>query len=131
MMDKTEFIEKRKTLGKTQSQLARILCLSTKTIQSFEQGWRNIPVHVEREILLLEMLKQNSEGNQPQRACWEMTGCPAGWRKSCIVGELGVKGLCWYLNGTFCRGEYHRNWEEKIAVCRECEVFRSTFSGEK
>ncbi len=40
-------------LGKTQSQLARLLDTSLKAIQSFEQGWRSIPVRIERQVLFL------------------------------------------------------------------------------
>ena len=39
--------------GKTQNQLARLLGTSFKAIQSFEQGWRNVPAHTERQLLLL------------------------------------------------------------------------------
>jgi DNA-binding XRE family transcriptional regulator len=40
-MESNEFSGIRKYLGKTQSELAGLLCVSTKAIQSFEQGWRN------------------------------------------------------------------------------------------
>lgn len=127
-MDKEEFAQARHTLGKSQSQLAKILCLSSKSIQSFEQGWRKIPTHVEREILLLLMLKENARNNRELEACWEIADCSDEWRKMCIVGELGAKEFCWYLNGTFCHGEYKKNWNDKISVCRECEVFKSMIS---
>ena len=42
---KKESSAARQYLGKTQSQMAQVLGVSLKAIQSFEQGWRNIPVH--------------------------------------------------------------------------------------
>ena len=47
-MERDEFSGIRHLLGKTQSQLARLLGTSFKAIQSFEQGWRNVPAHTER-----------------------------------------------------------------------------------
>jgi hypothetical protein len=48
-MKRDNFVGIRRHLGKTQEQMSQILGLSLKAIQSFEQGWRNIPVHVERQ----------------------------------------------------------------------------------
>jgi DNA-binding XRE family transcriptional regulator len=52
-VEKKEFSTARQYLGKTQSQTAQLLGISLKAIQSFEQGWRNIPVHIERQVLFL------------------------------------------------------------------------------
>jgi DNA-binding XRE family transcriptional regulator len=41
-MNYEEFSRIRHYLDKTQSELAGLLCVSTKAIQSFEQGWRPI-----------------------------------------------------------------------------------------
>ena len=49
----SEFSSIRAYLGKTQKELAQLLGTSLKAIQSFEQGWRRIPVHVERQVLFL------------------------------------------------------------------------------
>jgi DNA-binding XRE family transcriptional regulator len=125
-MDKMEFSKIRHYLGKTQNELAKLICVSPKAIQSFEQGWRNIPPHVERELLLLLSLKKPlDESTQP---CWEIKKCPDEWRDKCIIWELQARHSCWFLNGTFCQGKMHQNWKEKIKLCRECEVYKSIFS---
>jgi len=122
-MDSKEFSRIRHALRKTQDHMARILCVSPKAIQSFEQGWRNIPSHIERELLLLLSLKAPLDSNiQP---CWEIKACPDEWRDNCIVWELQARHFCWFINGTFCQGMTHKNWHEKIQVCRKCEIFRS------
>ncbi|MFC1934765.1 hypothetical protein ACFLXZ_00415 [Chloroflexota bacterium] len=41
-MDKKEFSQVRHYLGKTQNEVAKLICVSLKAIQSFEQGWRKI-----------------------------------------------------------------------------------------
>jgi len=58
-MNKKQLAEIRLHLEKTQSQMAQILGVSPKAIQSFEQGWRNIPVHVERQVLLILALENH------------------------------------------------------------------------
>ena len=60
-MEKEEFSRIRRYLGKTQSQLAQLLGVSPKAIQSFEQGWRNIPVHTKRQVLFLMALKSSQK----------------------------------------------------------------------
>jgi len=68
-MDKNEFSRIRSYLGKTQNQLALLLCLSPKAVQSFEEGWRNIPTYVERQLLLLLCLKSTKA--RDFKPCWE------------------------------------------------------------
>ncbi len=127
-MESKEFANIRYILGKSQKQLAKILCVSVKTLQSFEQGWRKIPVYIEREMLLLLSLKRNGgQINIDMQPCWEVTDCPQEWREKCITWELRTTYFCWYLNGTYCQGEYKQTWEEKISLCRQCKVFQSLF----
>jgi DNA-binding XRE family transcriptional regulator len=47
VMNKNEFKRHRKRLRKTQKQMAELLGTSLKAFHSYEQGWRNVPVHVE------------------------------------------------------------------------------------
>ena len=52
-MDKKQFSRIRRRLRKSQSEMAQLLTVSVRAVQSFEQGWRNIPAHVERQMLFL------------------------------------------------------------------------------
>ena len=52
-MDDKEFLRARKILGKTQKQLAELLGSSIKAVHSYEQGWRTVPAHVERQMFFL------------------------------------------------------------------------------
>jgi DNA-binding XRE family transcriptional regulator len=123
IMNKVEFSKIRHSLGKTQNEMARILCVSSKTIQSFEQGWRNIPSHVAREMLLLESLKKYPLKNS--KACWEVKNCLDEWKENCIVWELRIKNFCWYFNGLWCQGKMHESWEVKMLYCHDCEMHKS------
>ena len=124
-MESQEFSRIRKYLGKTQSKLARLLCISTKSVQSFEQGWRNIPPHIERQLLYLLSLYRYRDNYT--RDCWEILQCPAEWRSKCAAWELKTGKICWFVNGTMCHGTQQKDWFEKIELCRQCEVFKSIF----
>ena len=124
-MKSKEFVKGRQVLEKTQKQLAEILCISPKSIQSFEQGWRNIPVHIEREMLLLLSLKHHQ--GQGARFCWNIKHCPFEWKANCIVWELKAGHLCWFLSGTYCQGKFRKCWNEKMKTCRKCEVYQAMF----
>lgn len=130
-MKNQDFSRIRKILGVTQNQMSGILNVSPKAIQSFEQGWRNIPTHVEREMLLLLSLKQSVNTDRTLRPCWVIKRCPKDWRENCLVWRLQVPHYCWYINGTFCQGKTHHTWEEKIQICRECEIYQAMFSSIK
>ena len=56
-MNHQAFQASRQQLGRTQKQLSELLGTSLKSIQSFEQGWRNVPIHIERQVLFLLTLK--------------------------------------------------------------------------
>ena len=119
-MTRQEFVTIRKKLGKTQKQIAELLGVSVKAVHSYEQGLRKIPAHVERQIffLLFNFLK----GANTLKACWEVTECPDRLKKKCPAWEFRLETLCWFINGTICRGEAHSKWKEKMEVCRRCEV---------
>ena len=124
-MDKGEFCKIRHRLGKTQKQMAQLLSVSPQAVHSFEQGWRKIPAYVERQMLLLIYLQRSSKESSIR--CWETQRCPAEWRNNCTAWKYNTGQLCWFINGTFCKGEHQKNWNAKIMLCRQCEVFRQTY----
>ena len=120
-MDREEFLRARKKLGKTQRQLAELLCTSLKAIHSYEQGWRAIPASVERQILFLVSTKTGID--KEKIPCWAIKNCTVQYKSQCPAWELQAGEFCWFINGTICEGIVHKDWNEKIKVCRKCEVF--------
>jgi len=120
---KKEFSEIRCHLGKTQRQLAQILGTSLKAIQSFEQGWRKVPVHTERQILFLLAMKKSPR--QKNRPCWVIRECRREVKQNCPAWEFQVGDLCWFINGTVCQGRAQEDWRKKMKICRQCKVFRA------
>ena len=122
-MKRKEFVEIRWHLGKTQNQMAQILGVSPKAIQSFEQGWRNIPMHIERQLLLILALKYHS--SKKRKPCWLTQSCPEERRRDCPAWQFEAGHLCWFINGTICEGSPQGSWKKKMKICRDCEVYRS------
>ena len=52
-MESKEFKMFRSRLERTQKEMAQLLGISIKAVHSYEQGWRKIPGHVERQIYFL------------------------------------------------------------------------------
>ncbi len=124
-MESDEFSFFRKKLGKTQKELAELLGTSLKAVSSYEQGWRSVPAHVERQIYFLVSRKYNQK--KINKKCWDIKKCPEQKKKKCPAWEFQSGSLCWFINGTICGCASKSDWKEKIAICRECEVMAEIF----
>jgi hypothetical protein len=122
-MDSKEFSRFRKRLNKTQKQMAQLLGVSIKAVHSYEQGWRSIPAHVERQMFFLISRMRGS--GKVLKQCWTINKCPSWKKKQCPAWEFQAGKLCWFINGTICDGKIYKDWKEKMKLCRSCEVFTS------
>jgi len=120
-MDSKEFLKARKRLKKTQKQLAELLGVSIKAVHSYEQAWRSVPAHVERQIFFL-LTRVRREGSKAPKACWTVKNCPTSRKKNCPAYQFQAGKLCWFINGTICECQSHKTWKDKMSICRECEV---------
>jgi len=125
-MESIEFKEIRAKFKKTQKELAEILGVSIKAIHSYEQGWRRIPHHVERQLLYLFSKIILGKGKSSGK-CWDILDCPDDMCQQCPAWEFDSGDLCWFINGTKCSGTNHKSWEEKMKECRNCKVFKELF----
>ena len=121
-MEGKEFANYRKKLGKTQRQMAQLIGTSIKAVHSYEQGWRSVPAHVERQVLFL--LSRLPENRAKQTNCWTLIKCPPERRRECPAYEFKTGNLCWFINGTLCSGKAHKNWKEKMEMCRACKIMQ-------
>ncbi len=120
-MTKEDFKFLRKKLGKTQIQLAEILGMSLKTIHSYEQGWRVIPMHIERHLYFL-LINQRGR-NDVLTPCWEKKMCSV--KEQCPAWEFQSGHLCWFLCGTLCNCAQDACHKVKLEICKECDIFTS------
>lgn len=118
-MTSEEFSLYRKKLDKTQKSLARLLGVSLKAVQSYEQGWRTVPLHIERSVFFL-VVNQRRDDSSKRKECWNMKKCSC--KKECPAWEFQAGHLCWFLNGTLCECASGREGKNKMDICRSCEV---------
>ncbi|MDA8165156.1 MAG: helix-turn-helix transcriptional regulator [Desulfobacteraceae bacterium] len=122
-MNPNELLHARHKLMKTQKQLAELLGTSIKAVHSYEQGWRQIPTHVERQIFFLLSRKRGL--GEPQEPCWIIKHCPPERRNRCPAWEFQAGKLCWFINGTICECHVQESWRHKMEICRTCEVLKN------
>ncbi len=122
-MNSKTFAKARKKLGKTQKQMADLLGVSLKAVHSYEQGWRTIPAHVERQVYFL--IARKSSLNGANMTCWSIKNCPEERKARCPAWEFQAGRFCWFINGTICECKAQKNWKEKIKICRNCEVWKT------
>lgn len=121
-MEKEEFVEARVKLDKSQKEMSQLLGVSVKAIYSYEQGWRSIPTHVERQVFFLLSRKRGARNLSKAKPCWIIKKCPPKRRKQCPAYEYDAGKFCWLVNGTICECKAQKNWKEKMKICRECAV---------
>ena len=119
-MEKEEFVIARTKLDKTQEEIAQLLGVSVKAIYSYEQGWRSVPMHVERQVYFL--LSRMKRGQERLKNCWVVKECPPKRRKECPAYEYKAGRFCWMINGTFCQGKPQKNWRKKMEICQNCGI---------
>lgn len=101
--------------------MAQLLGVSLKAVKSYEQGWRSIPSHVERQMFFLVFRMHKI--TQVIKPCWTIKKCPPDRKNECPAFEFKAGTLCWFINGTICDGDIQKNWKTKMKICRTCEVF--------
>jgi len=121
-MDSQDLATYRKKLGLTQKELAQLLVTSLKAIHSYEQGWRNIPENIERQILFL--ISRQNPSSDKVKPCWIQKKCPRERKKKCPAWKFKTGRLCWFITGTLCEGNLYASWSDKIEHCKKCELFK-------
>ena len=121
-MNREIFSNLRAKLKKTQKALAELIGVSLKAVQSYEQGWRAVPIHVERQLYFLR-IHQRGNGQAKRQDCWTIKNCEQ--KKNCPAWEFQSGHLCWFLSSTRCECTAHMTWKEKMSICRQCAVLTS------
>lgn len=125
-MTKEEFVKIRKKLDKTQLEMSELINVSKKTIESYEQGLRNIPDNMSRIIYYL-FFKLNMDKLDETELCWNKNKCPDSIKKKCIAWIAKDGFFCWFLNLKTCLLK-QKTSKGKIKSCFECEFFRDNLN---
>jgi len=121
-MGSADFARIRGLLGRSQRELADVLGLSVKAVESYEQGWRRVPAAVER-ILYFLLFKVNEESLRDEAPCWEATACPDARRENCVAWLAKEGRYCWFFTGRLCSQAESGHADS----CYACGVFASLF----
>ena len=113
----------REELRMSQSELAALLGISPRTIQSCEQGWRRLGCSIEKNLLLVLLVHRHGE-HLVEKHCWDVMQCSQQQRDSCLTYRSRQGCLCWFLTGNKCTGKLMNNWDDKKVLCRKCKFFR-------
>jgi len=110
----------RQALGKTQSEMAGLLSVSTRAVQSYEQGWRPVPPHVRKMAIFLLCVSRRHRGKVVP--CWQIRKCSRQARAACPAHQMGEGELCWLVTGDACPLAESASPEEKADRCARCPV---------
>jgi DNA-binding XRE family transcriptional regulator len=117
----------RRILGRTQTELAKALGISEKAVQSYEQGWRDVPARVLIQLLLLLALyRKQSMDDAP---CWEIRECSSGQREQCASFTIGRGQFCWFIGSNDCHPPGEAD-EEALLPCTSCPVVQRLLKGQ-
>lgn len=120
---KQRICQYKEEIKKPQKELALLLGTSLKTVRSYEQGWRNASTHAERQLYLLISRKNSKDDDQ--KPCWVVKKCPSECKEHCPAWEFQAGKLYWFVSGTICEGNIQKDWNEKMEICRSCEICKS------
>ena len=120
-MNSEEFFKYRKSLRRTQKEMAELLGVALKTVHSYEQGWREIPSHIERQMFFLQSNRRGAL--KSLSPCWEIKQC--GMKEQCPAWEFQSGHQCWFITGTLCACSQGCSLEEKTERCKSCDILKS------
>lgn len=110
----------RKKMGLTQAAVAQALGVSIRAIQSYEQGWREVPTHIMVQLLVLAAAHHT--GASERAACWDVTRCPPERQAVCPCRRTDGR-LCWLVSGRVCAAPTSSGPND-IERCMECAVIK-------
>jgi DNA-binding transcriptional regulator YiaG len=123
-MDGRAFARCRALMKRSQRELADILGVSLKAVESYEQGWRRVPANIER-ILYFLLFKLNEASMEGEEPCWVLRSCSEADRKGCAAYLAREGHYCWFFTGRLCAACKKSGG---IETCYSCEVFARLYA---
>jgi len=117
----------RDALGWTQAEAAHFLGISKKAVESYEQGWRNPPQNICKQMLTLLAIQRGYPDGY--KRCWEVMRCSPAVRDECFCARKMDGHFCWLT----CQANKHQCIEgrfEKLSCCLHCPVVQNLLHAE-
>lgn len=125
-MTHKEFTDFRSRLRRTQREMAELLGVSLKAVESYEQGWRRIPANIER-ILYFLLFKMHKNLFDRRDLCWLEMKCPPAIRVNCPAWVAREGLYCWFLTGKMCHAEKKSQLVKGLS-CSGCAFFKKNLN---
>lgn len=111
----------RTVLAMSQKQMAAVLGISIRAVQSYEQGWRQMPPATQKLVSLLLFLhwRRDHKAGAP---CWTVNQCESAVRDTCFAHQCRARDCCWIVTGNCHRGQDMKSWSAKLDKCTRCKV---------
>jgi hypothetical protein len=106
----------------SRTEVASFLGVSRKAVESYEQGWREIPERVWKQ-LITTAAAQLQYPLPHHRRCWEIVGCQPERRDACFSFRQLRGRFCWLTAPNHCR-EAHLGANTGCLACVDCPVTR-------
>ena len=122
VMTRSQVVKRlRRVLGVTQTELADALGISAKAVQSYEQGWRDTPLRIVKQLLtLVAMNKEDAKNGKP---CWIVRECEPKAVETCPANKITHGRYCWAVASKAC-AEYHGDPDPTVLGCLDCDVVK-------
>ena len=119
----------RSRLGLNQHDLADLLGVSIRAVQSYEQGWRTTPPKVLLSAWLLVFFQWRGR-HGPPAPCWELNNCRLDAREKCFAYRHNAGDLCWFLSTQACLRTAGKTCAQRIRICHDCPAMRQWMDSE-
>lgn len=106
----------RKKVSMTQAALSQALGISIRAVQSYEQGWRDVPTHIMVQLLVLAAA-YHKKGER--KACWDIKKCTPESMRTCPCCKTDGM-LCWLVTGR--KSAPCKKGADDLSACMECAV---------
>ncbi len=115
-------------MGRTQKEMASACGISEKAVQSYEQGWRKVPVRVMIQLLvLLALYRKQTMDDVP---CWEIRKCSTAQREKCASFTIGHGQFCWFVGSKDCSPDSPAS-TDVLLPCMDCPVVQRLLTGKQ
>lgn len=109
----------RDALDMSQGKFAELMNISIRAVQSYEQGWRTVPAHVQCKAAMMVYLGWRKDQVKVE-PCWDICGCEEEKKATCNAFLMNAGDLCWLMTDSCCQGKKLKTWQAKINRCGKC-----------
>jgi DNA-binding transcriptional regulator YiaG len=122
VMTRSQVVKRlRRLLDVTQTELAAALDISAKAVQSYEQGWRDTPLRIVKQMLTL--VAMNRTDKEQAKPCWIVRSCDPEHVETCPANKITHGHYCWSVASKSC-AKAQGDADPSVLGCLDCDVVK-------